>query len=299
MKPSFPIATVISYCTNDDRFLDRCIAEAMQFSSQVLVVVCDHFFDGTLENRTLLQKAYARNRDCLFLELSYLENRLYSRYHSLTPQDPEWPAFWAATTRYAGLHYLDQKCEWVLFLDSDEIVEAVRFLDWIEKGGLHRYTAQRLGSYLYALLPTLRSRKWVSLPLLVRKDTLAPLTLLNSLERIGAYQSHFGPKREKVVGSDGRPFVHHYSWVRTKEECRQKGRTWSHRHEQDWNARIEEAFSGKPERLFEYTAMQFENTAAYFDPFKERREERLLSLDFSHVRKINDQDLFIRELEFY
>lgn len=293
------IGTIISYCTNDYRFIGKCIEEAKKFSSQIIIPVCDHFFDGTLENRHLLEHTYAQHADCQFIEFSYLPDRLYSQYHTLSPKDPDWAIFWAATTRYVGFHYLKPDVDTVLFLDSDEIVEGEEFLRWLASGETGPYEAFRLGAYLYALRPTFRAKKAVNLPLLVGKKAFAPLTLLNGLERIGAYQSHLGPKREEVVGLTGRPMVHHYSWVRTKEECLWKTRTWSHRHEENWPALIEEAFSGKKsEQLFGSTHEFQEIREAYFDPFQVSFPKEKASKLSPHVIKINDRDLFHKEIEY-
>lgn len=289
------IATIISYCTNDFRFISKCIEEAKVFSKQILIPVCDHFFDGTPENRHLLDHTYAQHPDCQFVEFAYMPDRIYSQYHSIKPDDPDWAIFWAATTRYVGFQYVDPEIESVLFLDSDEIVEGKEFLAWMESGAHLPYEALRLGAYFYALLPTLRAKNVVNLPLLVKKNSFAPLTLFNELERIGAYMSHSGPKREEVVGLNGLPFVHHYSWVRTKEECLWKTRTWSHRNDEDWPVLIEEAFSGKTERLFGSTHEFFEIEDAYFDP---------LSVSFpkgraptSQVVKINQREIILKEIE--
>lgn len=280
------IGTVISYCTNDFRFIGKCIEEARKFSKQIVIPVCDHFFDGTPENRSLLRHTYESHPDCQFVEFAYLPDRLYSRYHTVAPEDPDWAIFWAATTRYVGVHYLDPSIEHVFFLDSDEIVEGERFLAWVNAGNHLSYDAQRLAAYFYALTPTLRAKQVVNLPLLVKKKTLAPLTLLNELERIGAYLTHPGPKRERVVGLEGLPLVHHYSWVRTKEECLWKTKTWSHRNDENWPVLIEEAFSGKTERLFGTTHEFEEISQPYFNPLKE-----------SNVLKIDDRALFRKEIE--
>ena len=48
------IAAIINFCTNDYRFLARSIAETKSFSSQIIVPVCDHFFDGTPETSLAL-----------------------------------------------------------------------------------------------------------------------------------------------------------------------------------------------------------------------------------------------------
>ena len=278
---------MITYCTNDYRFIGRCIAEAKKFSSQIVIPVCNRFFDGSPENDALLGRTYSDHPDCQFIEFNYIPDRVYSRYHRISPTDPDWASHWAATTRYVGLQYLHPDIEWVLFLDSDEIVEGDSFLTWLNEKDALSYSAQRLAAYLYAIRPNLRSTKFVNLPLLIHKETIAPLSLLNPLERIGCYQSHLGPKRERVLGLSQRPFVHHYSWVRTREECLQKARTWSHRNDLDWENRIEKAFAGDPSQLFEFPVSFEEIANPYFNPFA----------DFSNVRKIDDRDLVLKEIE--
>ena len=39
-------ATIINFCSNDYSYLRHCIDGVKPFSSQVIVPVCDHFFDG-------------------------------------------------------------------------------------------------------------------------------------------------------------------------------------------------------------------------------------------------------------
>ncbi len=265
------------------------------FSRQIIIPVCDHFFDGTPENRHLLEHTYRENPDCQFIEFAYMPGRIYSQYHRVEADDPDWAIYWAATARYIGFHYVDPEIESILFLDSDEIVEGTRFLDWYNAEG-QRFDAQRLASYYYALKPNLRAKNVVNLPLLVKKEGFSPLTHFNELERIGAFMSHPGPKREEVVGLNGLPMVHHYSWVRTKEECLLKTRTWSHRNDENWPKLIEEAFEGKTDRLFGSTH-EFEPILnSYFDPFQVPYPTETVSV--STVLKINDRDLHRKEVEY-
>ncbi|HSX25531.1 MAG TPA: hypothetical protein VLE89_00815 [Chlamydiales bacterium] len=285
--------TVISYCTNDFRFIDRCIEEARKFSDQIVIPVCDHFFDGMPENRMLLEHTYSRHPDCLFIEFAYLPDRLYSDYHPLDPKDKNWAIFWAATTRYVGLHYTEG--EYLLFLDSDEIAEGEEMAAWLDTEEYLHYDAQRLAAYFYALRPNFRAKKVVNLPLLVKRDTLAPLTLLNDLERIGAYLVHPGPKREKVVGLDGLPLIHHYSWVRTREECLQKARTWGHKNEENWPDIIEKTFRG--EQIFNLN-LEFEETKPLFHVLDVKIPHSPVGkTTFSNVLKINHRDLFRKGIE--
>ena len=54
------IAGVINFCTHDAWFLERCIEELSYACDQILIPVCDHFFDGTPENYPLLESLYAK-----------------------------------------------------------------------------------------------------------------------------------------------------------------------------------------------------------------------------------------------
>ncbi len=168
MRDAHSIGTVISYCTNDYRFIHKCIEEARKFSRQIVIPVCDHFFDGTPENRELLEWTYAKHPDCQFIEFSYLPDRLYSRYHSMGPSDKDWSIYWISTARYVGFHYLIPEIERILFLDSDEVLDGDRFLEWIDKKDYQKYDAQRFASYLYAAKPYWRAKKVVNLPLFVK-----------------------------------------------------------------------------------------------------------------------------------
>lgn len=292
------IAVVITYCTNDFRFISKCIEETKVFSKEIVIPVCDHFFNGEEENRLLLDATYRAHPDCQFIEFSYLPDRIYSKYHSIKPENKDWAAYWAATTRYVGLQYVSPEIETVLFLDSDEILEGKRFLEWFESGKDQEYEVMRFGSYYYAIKPNLQSELFVNLPMIVKKKCFNSLTLFNGLERIGAYQSHTGPKREYVLGLDEKPFVHHYSWVRTKEEALQKGRTWSHKNDEDWSSLIEDVFQMKKlDQIFgsNHTFKEIENP--YFDPFQVKIPQEKVEASMENVLKINDRDLFRKEIE--
>lgn len=291
------IGTIISYCTNDFRFIGKCIEEAKKFSSQIVVAVCDHFFDGTPENRHLLEHTYALHPDCLFIEFSFYPDRIYSKYHKIEPHHPEWPFFWAATTRYVGFYYLDSSIDSILFLDSDEIIDSKAFLSWLKTKEHLSFEALRFGAYLYALRPNFRAKKAVNLPLFVQKKTFSPLSLMNLMERIGAYIRHGGKKREEVVGIDGLPFVHHYSWVRTKEECLWKAKTWGHRNDEDWKEIIEKSFQKGADKFFASPHEFEEISEIFFDPFQVDFPKKNPEKIHGNVLKISDRDLFLKEIE--
>jgi hypothetical protein len=240
------ISTIINYCTNDYRFLRYCVEEAQKFSHQVIIPVCSHFFNGEPENRALLEQSYREHPDVQFIEFAYDEEP-YGIYCPLTSSDEDWSHYWHSTARYVGFHYV-KNCDYLLFLDVDEIVEADRFIQWLQAFNIG--DAVRFSSYFYWGDPSQRAVDRFPLNgLLVRKECIeSPEIILDVLERKGLYDQIQGRKLTEVVGLDGRPLVHHYSWVRTPEELRQKVRTWGHRHDQDWLKLIE-----KPSEIFGFT----------------------------------------------
>lgn len=292
------VGTIISYCTNDARFLGKCIEEAKRFSRDILVVVADHFFDGSPENRPSLEMTYQIHSDVRFVEFPYQAHSLYRRFLQVDPCSEEWPIFWAATARYIGYWYLDTACDLILFLDADEIVEGDRFAIWLQQGDVG--DVQRLASYLYVLRATLRVTKLMSLSLLVRRAIWNPFLLINRCERLGAYLAYPGKKRDGVLGEDATPFVHHYSWVRSLEECLHKGATWGHARERPWAEIVRDSFQGRTAQLFGLPWSFQEEESAYFDPLavqlKEPGDYDGTLRGLSHVTRMSWSDLSRREI---
>ena len=63
------ISTIINYCSNEKRFIDQCINSVLDFSTDVIVPVSTHFFDGTPENIESLQEDQKRNPEAEFFDL--------------------------------------------------------------------------------------------------------------------------------------------------------------------------------------------------------------------------------------
>ena len=58
--------------------------------------------------------------------------------------------------------------------------------------------------------------------------------LFHRFERPGFFRSFSGKKMSGVLGLDGLPMIHHYSWVRTEKEFLKKIGSWGHKHDLDW-----------------------------------------------------------------
>jgi hypothetical protein len=225
------------------------------------VPVCNSFFNGEPENRELLNRSYQDHPGVQFVEFAYDEEP-YGSYSPLTSQDEDWSHYWHSTARYVGFHFVED-VDYVFFLDVDEIVEASRFIEWLQNFPVENFSALRLESYFY--FGSAENRAIDCFPLnglLVRKEALVSHEMiLDVFERKGLYDQIEGPKQSHVRGLDGKPLVHHYSWVRTEEELKKKIATWGHRHDRDWEALL------STDRLYRF---QYEQVKPFCNPFEEK-----------------------------
>lgn len=226
-RPS--IAVIINFCTNEARFLRACIEQCRLFSQQIIVPVCERFFDGTKENHELLNRIYASFPEVLFVEYPYISG--YS------------PGYLPSVSRFVGAQYLDEEIDRVFFLDADEIPEGKRILDWLEMSDWSQHSVLKMANYWYFREPRFRAKLWEDSVVFVQAKTLEPALLLHDRERDAIYDLLPGPKKRNVTGFDGAPLFHHYSWVRTKDEMIKKVKSWSHREDRDWVSLVEQEFS--------------------------------------------------------
>ena len=234
-----PICTVVNFCSNESRFIKATLEQALLFSQQVIVPVCDHFFDGTPENRPLLEKIYAAVPSCLFVEYPYIPQKIPKKIFKQV--DPA--HFWHSLSRLIGYCFLDEEIESILFLDADEVPEGKRFAEWLDCSDYRQHTALKLSNFWYFRDPSNQALRTEDSIVLVQKRALESDILLNKEERDAIYNLLPGPKRRHVTGSDGNPMFHHYSWVRTQEEMLKKVRAWGHKGDRDWVTLVNQEFT--------------------------------------------------------
>lgn len=220
------ISTVISYCSLDARFLEKCIQQAGAFSKEVVVVSADHRFNGSPEDTSALSEIRGRYPLVRFIELKWSDHS-NSRY-------------WHNAMRWAGKEAASTP--WVMFLDADEIPEGERMRAFLEKQTMVQ-DAYVFSCYWYFRDATLQAKKTEFCGLLIRKDLLTESMVFSEHERWECKQ-HPQLKIADMVTDQGKSLIHHYSWVRTKAEMLQKVASWGHRHDRDWVADIEKEFSG-------------------------------------------------------
>ena len=296
MKAKVNLATVIHYCTNEYRFLRKIVDEAFHFSKRVIVVVCDHFFNGTPERRELLHQTYCDFPECQFLEFSFSPTRIYNGMTGHSMNDPEWGFLWHSTSRYLAALFMPEDIDYALFIDSDEVIEGKRFARWLERGIHTEYAAFRLVCYFYVLHSALRAKKVSNSGILVPMKNLDRSHILNVQDRWGWFHAIEGPK--KILFDDEcTPFIHHYSWVRSKEECHLKANTWGHRWDKEWGSLIEEMFRNPKHSDLLNLGVEFEEVDSYFDPLATPPPKLTSNHEFMNVWKVDESLARRKELE--
>lgn len=244
------IASIISFCSHDWRFIEACIAGVKTTSSQIIVTTCDHLFNGEKENYALLNTIYHQFPDILFIEFAYSTEQTYHYTNTLPHSHPYIRRVWHNTGRWISYYFLNEEIDYIHFCDADEIIDPSQFSLWLQQGNLRAYSCARLASSFY-----FREAQYQAISeetngsLLVRKKEINPLILWDLKERMGIFNRMHGQKISKVKDAQGLPFVHHYSWVKTKEELLKKTSSWAHYWEKQWHELIEQEyekpFSGK------------------------------------------------------
>lgn len=304
---SYPIATVLSFCSNDWRFFKRAIDGARPFSAQIIVTVCDHFFDGSEENYALLEKIYSDYPDLLFLEFSFDPYSTYRYYSTCPPDHPLWRHEWHNTGRYLSFFFADDGIDYFYFCDADEITDADRFCAWLAADAYQNFDAIRFSCRWYFRKACYQSLQEDDMCLLVKKSAIDPEMFWSEHERMGIYLNVKGPKTIHMKGLDGRPLIDHYSWVRTESELNKKFETWGHYWERDWKHLIQEEFASSFKGVDFIRGYQYTEVDPNFDPLKVdvpvlkpiRFLEHVENVKlFDNVKRVSCQEMFRKQLQY-
>lgn len=284
MRSSMTFCTIINFCSADYPFLRPCIEAVKPFSSQILVPVCDHFFDGKKEDPRILAQIYAESADVEFLEFPFNKESFYDAH------------YWHNLARLLGCYFLNPQCEYVLFVDCDEIADTQRMTEWLGGFAYQDFDLLRLLNYWYFRESHLQATTWEDTPLLAKKSLLTGTLIMNERERAGIYDDSLGKKKRRVAGLDDKPLFHHYSWVRTKEQLLHKTSRWGHCKEKNWSHFVNEEFS-RPFNGTDFVhGYAFTHTQPFIDIDLLQTPKKNLSSNFSHVRRLSLEDVFKIEI---
>ncbi len=236
------IATIINFCSNEAPFLKPCLKEALKFSKKVYVVVADRFFDGVEEEMALLNQFFKAHSQVQFLLYPYMPVKMNQK-SSLYQQVGE-ANFWHSLSRLIGFSHVDSSIEYTLFLDVDEIADGDLFQRWLDTNEYQKYTVLRPANYWYFRESCYQAEKFEDSAVLVQNQKVNLSSLLQKSEREALFDDAQEPKIRNVL-FENKPLIHHYSWVRTKEQMVKKIKSWGHKNDRPWSALIEKEFTSE------------------------------------------------------
>jgi hypothetical protein len=221
------IEAVVLFSSNDKRFFKPCISNLLEAGIDVRVVTYSHMWGGSEEDQEVL------------LECNKLFNT-NPNYHQYkiewTPGESPW--YWEGLGRYLATQEVSDDSEYILYIDIDEIVEIPLMKEWLIKEDYKKYDSIKLPNYWYWREPIHQSKQNEYSTVMLRTSLakqLGPCTQ--------GRECYFHPFGNKILYPLEIPFIHHYSWVRTKEEMLNKVKNWGHSSDTDWIPKVEEEFS--------------------------------------------------------
>jgi hypothetical protein len=223
------ISSILQYSTLDYKFLKTNLKQLSKFSDEIIVPICDHLFNGEPENKDLLEKTFA--------EIRQIKNCSAYMFEWQGPKINT--AYYHNLSRALGTSV--SKNDWLLFLDADEIVDN-EFGLWFNSIN-HTKNSYWLTCYWYFREPIYQSKTYEGCGLLIKKND-CNWDLELRAERQQLFNSNLiNGDKTLILSKDNKPFVHHYSWYRTKDEMLQKVKNWGHKNDTNWIDLVEEEFS--------------------------------------------------------
>jgi hypothetical protein len=121
-------------------------------------------------------------------------------------------------------------------------VDSDRFAEILDKSDFAKYDYLCFANYWYFREPKFRARHIQNSTYMVKRELINQNLIFHHKNR--ANFTRLPNSLDGVVrGFDGEPMIHHYSWVRTKEEMLRKVRSWGHSKVKNWTALVEKEFS--------------------------------------------------------
>jgi hypothetical protein len=226
------ISAVLQYSTIDYRFLKCNLNQLSKFCDEIIVPICTHFFNGQAEDQEKLHES------CNIIN-SYPNARVIM----FDWDDPnKSPRYYHNLSRKLGTDEANHK--WILFVDADEILSD-EFIDWFklvkDTDNSYWFTC-----YWYFREPIYQATRTEGAGMLIKKkycnwdinSDQERQQLINKTPNF--YNGEAGPA---VLSLTGRPMMHHFSWVRSKDEMITKVKNWGHASDKNWILLIEEEFS--------------------------------------------------------
>lgn len=235
------LVCVILATSKDLHFLNANIKEIHDIFVKIHIMIGTHFWNGDPENEDKINEFDEK--------LGYREKISIKRYNNKNknymPRYVNDEMYWEGYARLYGTISMPFDSDYILYLDADEIIDGKRFKQWISEKKYIKFETIKLANYWYFREPIYRAKNYIEDSVILVNYAFAYKNkeyLFSNLGRHELYELG-SVKIRNVLSIDNIPMIHHYSWVRSKEDMIKKCNTWGHKNDLDWKKLIEEEFS--------------------------------------------------------
>ncbi len=227
------IEAIILYCSIDELFLKTCVENLISIGIKCNVVSYTNLYMGAPENDDTLNEVSEYFKD----------NPLY-KHKKLQWEEGKAPLHWEAWGRYYAIHnMLNDSCKHILFIDTDELIDPVATLRWLNTGKYKQYNGIKLHVYTYSHHPTYQCTNITAFNTILCKTDYVKSLPFQAEARLQYFNNKNKTSRRLAkIGLNpwfyvyrGIPFVHHFTGVRTWTQKVLKFSNWSHLPDRtDW-----------------------------------------------------------------
>lgn len=214
------ISVVISYCSNDEAFIQPLLNECKKFSDDIVIVSTNHFLDGQYD---------VNLKDLTQTKVKHLI------YPWEVNQEPK---YWHNHNRFLGLK--ESIGDYVMFLDADEIPDGDLMKEFLDSGIHSSVPIVTFECYWYFREPIYQAISTERCGVIIHRSFISEELIYHPMER-WSFELTQIPYLDKVRHNN-QILMHHLSWVRTKEQMLKKVNSWAHKSDKHWVSLIEEEF---------------------------------------------------------
>lgn len=201
--------------------------ECLKFSDDIIISAFDKLFSNIPESPTELQA---------FCDVA--PDKIKVVVHKFT--NDKHPRYFHNFARWESIAHT--KHDYIFFLDADEIPEGDIFKYLLENNMLTDYDGIDFRCHWYFRTVRNQAIQKEICGLIIKKSVITNELMFTDLER-WSFRQALGSKYLSDVTFEGQILMHHFSWVRSKDEMLQKVDSWGHKFDKDWISLIHEEFS--------------------------------------------------------
>lgn len=244
------IGCVLLATSDDFDFLKSSLRNIHDIFFKINVMIGDKFWNGDPEDEDKINELIDKTE--LYDNVSIMKynvgKKLYNPWTSKVLPDIQVndSMYWEGYARVIGTINMPLNTEYIIYLDSDEIIDNNQFKTWLNYDLYKNYDIIKFANFWYWREPIYRARNYIEDSVTMVKYKFAYNNkdyIFSNLGRHGLYELTEN-KIRSVMGIDNKPMIHHYSWVRNKEQMIRKVKNWGHRNDKNnWIELVEEEFS--------------------------------------------------------